>query len=748
MGWREQLTGWRPSGWVGLRPNGAGLQKPHHYRDMAKAAWANRVHPKYALDVLRKGACDGCALGVAGLHDWTIDGVHLCTTRLQLLELNTSDALDPTVLADVAPLARHSSSQLRRMGRLAHPMRRRRGEPGFARISWDEALEVVAGALRRTTPERVALYLTSRGITNETYYAAGKAARAMGIASVDSAARVCHAPSTVGLKEAVGVAASTCSLQDVIESDLVVLWGTNPANNQPVFMKYLYLAKQRGCRVVVVNPYLEPGLERYWVPSNLESAIFGTKVCDLHVPVRPGGDVALANAVLKRLVARGAVDDAFVSQHTRGWGDLVAALEAQPEDDLLEAAGVTTDELEAFTGLYADAGSAVLVWSMGITQHRDAVDGVRAIVNLALARGNVGRDGAGLMPIRGHSGVQGGAEMGAYATALPGGQPVDHEHAEALAGAWGFAVPAEPGLTAPEMVGAAAAGQLDVLWTSGGNFLEVLPDPPAVAAALDRVPLRVHQDVVVTSQMLQDGDDVVLLPVATRYEQEGGGTQTTTERRVIFSPEIPRQVGEARSEWRLFADVAARVRPELAAAFRWPTNQALRSEIGRVVPAYAGIEALADTGDQVQWGGRHLCEGGRFPLPDGRARFTVLEPSHADLPAGSFTVSTRRGKQFNTMVHADVDPLTGAGRDAVYIDEADARTVGAGDGARVRLTSDTGVFEGHLKVVRLPARALQVHWPEGNVLIASGPSHLEPRSKVPDYNAVVTLEVLPPEGHR
>src|SRR5688500_1589550 len=299
MGWREQLTGWRPSGWAGWRPNGAGLQKPHHYRDMAKVAWANRAHPKYALDVLTKGACDGCALGVAGLHDWTIDGIHLCTTRLQLLELNTADAIDPLLLGDVSPLRDRSSSQLRRLGRLGHPMRRRRGEAGFRRIDWAEALGALAGAISHTEPDRVALYLTSRGLTNETYYVAGKAARAMGIMGIDSAARVCHAPSTVGLKQTIGVAASTCSLQDVIESDLIVLWGTNPANNQPVFMKYLYVAKQRGCRVVVVNPYLEPGLEQYWVPSNVESALFGTKVCDLHVPILPGGDVALAIALLQ-----------------------------------------------------------------------------------------------------------------------------------------------------------------------------------------------------------------------------------------------------------------------------------------------------------------------------------------------------------------------------------------------------------------------------------------------------------------
>lgn len=742
MSWREQLTGWRRSGWVSLRPNGIGLQKPNHYKDMAKVAWANRAHPKYAIDVLTKGACDGCALGVAGLHDWTMDGVHLCTTRLNLLQLNTADPFDPDLLSDVSRLADRTSTQLRELGRLGYPMRRRRGDAGFTRIGWDEALAVVGSAIAVADRDRVALYLTSRGITNETYYVAGKAARAMGVASIDSAARVCHAPSSVGLKESIGVAASTCSLQDVIDSDLVVLWGTNPANNQPVFMKYLYLAKKRGCRVVVVNPYLEPGLEHYWVPSNVESALFGTKICDLHVPVRPGGDVALANAVLKRLIERGAVADTFIADHTRGWNDLTTALTAQDDGDLLEQAGLTNEQVDAFVDLYASAGSAVLIWSMGITQHRDAVDGVRAIVNLGLARGNVGRDGAGLMPIRGHSGVQGGAEMGAYATAFPGGGAVDQANAAALAATWGFPVPAAPGRTAPEMLEAAGAGLLDVLWSSGGNFLEVLPDPPMVEAALDRVPLRIHQDVVLTSQMLVEGDDVVLLPVATRYEQEGGGTETTTERRIVFSPEIPRQVGEARSEWRLFAEVAKRVCPQHRICFAWASNQALRQEIAEVVPAYAGIEGLAATGDQVQWGGRHLCADGVFPLPGGRARFTPLVPYSPALPPGAFNLATRRGKQFNSMVHAEIDPLTGARRDAVYIDAADAALLGAPNGAAVRLTSEAGTFEGHLKVVRLPARTLQIHWPEGNVLISGGGSHREPQSNVPDYNAVVTIEVL------
>jgi molybdopterin-dependent oxidoreductase alpha subunit len=735
MSLRSQLTTWKPSLWAGWRPNGVGAQKPNHYGEMLRVVKDNRAHPKYAWDVLTKGACDGCALGVAGLHDWTIDGVHLCTTRLRLLEVNTADAIDPLLLEDVSPLADRTGAQLRALGRLGHPMRRRRGEVGFRRVDWDEALDALAGAISVAGGDRSALYLTSRGITNETYYVAGKAARAMGIANVDSAARVCHAPSTLGLKETIGVAASTCSLQDVIESDLVVLWGSNPANNQPVFMKYLYLARQHGCRVVVVNPFLEPGLDRYWVPSNLESAVFGTKMCDLHVPVRPGGDVALANAVLKLLIERDAIDERFVREQTEGWDRLRASLDEQSVDDLVVLAGVAREVAEAFADEYARASSAVLVWSMGITQHRDAVDGVRAIVNLALAGGNVGRDGAGLMPIRGHSGVQGGAEMGAYATAFPGGAPVDVAHANELGSLWGFDVPSRPGLTAPEMVDAAERGELDVLWMSGGNFLDVLPDPPRVQAALERVPLRVHQDVVLTSQMLVPGDDVILLPVATRYEQEGGGTQTTTERRIIFSPEIPRQVGEARSEWRVFADVANRVRPDLRRAFSWADNRSLRTEIAYVVPLYAGIETLADTGDQVQWGGRHLCTE-----PSWRGRFTPLVPDVPALGVDKFLVTTRRGKQFNSMVQSEIDPLTGAPRDAVYIDAADAAALGLGTGAPVVLRSATGAMHGTLFVVRLAARTLQVHWPEGNVLIPAGVEHREPGSKVPAYEAVVTLE--------
>jgi molybdopterin-dependent oxidoreductase alpha subunit len=729
----------RPSLWVSLVPYGIGRTKPNHYFEILRTVWDNRHDLPYAWRILSKGVCDGCALGVAGFRDWTMDGVHLCTTRLDLLKLNTARALDPAVLADVASLPR-SSGALRALGRLPYPMLRRRGEAGFRRVTWDEALDLAATRIRASAPERLGFYLTARGLTNETYYAAQKVARYLGTNNVDNAARVCHAPSTGALRKAIGVAATTCSYRDVIESDLVVLFGADIANAQPVFMKYLYLARKRGTKVVVVNPLREPGLEHYWVPSSVESALFGTKMADAFFAIHTGGDLAFVRGVLKILIEDGGVDEAFVREHTVGFGELRAVLAATSLDDLAAASGSSVDELRVFAKLYREARSAVLVWSMGVTQHVCGTESVQGIVDLALARGNLGRPGSGPMPIRGHSGVQGGAEMGAYATALPGGLPVTPENARALGERYGFEVPARPGLTAAEMVEAAGRGEIDVLWSSGGNFLETLPDPDSVRVALARTPLRVHQDIVVSRQMLVDGDEVLLLPAMTRYEQPGGGTETTTERRVVLSPEIPGpRPGEARAEWAIFAEVGRRVRPELAPALGLGSAAEIREEIAAVVPAYAGIERLAQGGDSIQWGGALLCEGWRFPTPDGRAHFSDARPAPASaLPAGRYHLSTRRGKQFNSMVWRDRDPLTGATRDAVFLSADDARALGVSEGEALVVRAESGAaLRAHAHVAPIRAGNVQMFWPEANVLIAAG--RRDPVSGVPDYNAVVEI---------
>jgi molybdopterin-dependent oxidoreductase alpha subunit len=723
-----------------LAPFGVGLTKPKHFRDMAGVVWANRDNLGYAWKVISRGVCDGCALGVAGLHDWTIDGVHLCMTRLNLLRLNTMPEMDHTLLADAAAMSRLDNRELRALGRLAYPMLRRKGEKGFSRITWDEALALAGGKLRAADPRRVAFFLTARGITNEVYYAGQKAARFLGTSHIDNAARICHSPSTVAMKQTIGLSASTCSYADWMGTDLVVFFGSNPANDQPVSTKYLHLAKKQGTKIALVNPYLEPGMKRYWVPSEAGSALFGTNLADHWFPVAQGGDIALLYGVLKRLVETDKVDRGFVAAHTSGFDALEAQVKELSWETLEAGSGLSRASIEELADLIGRARNAVFVWSMGITQHSFGGDAVQMILNVALARGFLGRDFCGVMPIRGHSSVQGGAEMGAYATALPGGLAVTPANAAALSAQYGFPVPDKPGLTTTEMVEAAARGELDVFYLLGGNFLRTLPEPEYVRAALARVPLRIHQDIIVTDQMfIEPGEAVLLLPGKTRYEQDDGGTETSTERRVMFTPEIPRQVGEARAEWKILFDVAAAAFPERAAPLQGVTGQALREEIARVVPFYEGVQHLKKTGDAFQYGGRHLCVGGVCATPDGRARLRPVDLPAAPPDDGTFHVSTRRGKQFNTLIYADVDPLNGAPREAVLMSDDDAARLHVKQGDRIALVNDLGRYEGTVFLAPLAPGNLQVHWPEGNVIVHRG--RVDALSGVPDYNARVRVEL-------
>jgi molybdopterin-dependent oxidoreductase alpha subunit len=728
---------WNPKLWASVVPRNPTQQKPNHYLEMARVAWENRDQLPFAWRILKQGTCDGCALGTTGLRDWTLDGVHLCMVRLELMRLNTAPALDPGRLADVSRLDGLGSRELRGLGRLPEPMLRRRGEAGFRVVSWDEAFGAAAEKIRSARKERFAVYVTSRGILNEHYYAAQKAARAMGTNHVDNSARLCHAASTVAMKRTLGYGATTCSYTDWIGTDLIVFFGSNTPNNQPVTMKYLYHARQRGARVAVVNPYLEPGLKRYWVPSVAESAVFGTRFADDWFAVDTGGDLAFLNGVLKVLVAEDGVDREFVARHTKGFDEARAHVEGQSFELLEERSGSTRAEMRRFAEMLTAARNGIFVWSMGLTQHAHGVDTIQALVNVALARGWVGREKTGLMPIRGHSGVQGGAEVGC----APG---LDDEQRRRFEQVWGFAPPAWPGLTAAEMVDAAYRGGLDVFWMTGGNFLETLPDPGAVERALGRVGTRIHQDILLSSMMLlPPGDTVVLFPATTRYESPGGGTETSTERRIIFSPEVPgRRIGSARPEWEVFGEVASRVRPELANRLRFTSSAQIREEIGRAVPLYAGIERLDRQGDSFQWGGPRLFADGHFVTPDGKATFSRVTPPERRATGGRLYVSTRRGKQFNSMVQHRVDPLTGAARDDVLISPEDAARLRIATGDRIRLTSAWGRFEGRARIDAIKAGNVEVHWPEGNPLLSR--EEMDAASKEPDYNAVVEVERIGP----
>ena len=507
-------------------------------------------------------------------------------------------------------------------------MLRRAGDSGFRVVSWDDALDRIAGEARAVDPERMAFYLTSRGVTNEVYYAAQKAARFLGTNHVDNSARLCHAASTVAMKATLGHAASTCSYADWLHADLIVLFGSNVANNQPVTTKYLHHAKRNGAQIAVVNPFREPGLERYWIPSIASSAVSGTVLADHWFEVHTGGDLAFLLGVLLALVERGGIDAAFVDARTTGFAEACAQAAAVGWDRIVGDSGMSRERIVEFADLLIARPNTVFVWSMGLTQHAHGVDTVKALVNVGLARGLPGRPNRGLVPIRGHSGVQGGAEVGCVPR-LDAGARARMERA------WPSRCLRRSGWTAGEMIAHAAEGDVDLFWIVGGNFLETLGDERRSRDALRRPRLRVHQDIVVSSSMLAPSDgDVLLLPATTRYESPGGGTETSTERRVIFSPEIPgRRIGSARVEWSVFRDVMARAWPDKTALVGLEDAAAIRREIAAVVPLYAGIETLAAQGDQVQWGGPTLFADGRFATPDGKARFsavTLTRPARAE----------------------------------------------------------------------------------------------------------------------
>ncbi len=736
------LSGNRARKWVSLVPYGLHEQHPNAFQDIAETIWENRDQMAYAWRILNDGCCDGCSLGTTGMRDWTMKGIHLCQLRLRLLRLNTMPAMNLRLLEDADALGKTKARHLSRLGRLSAPMIRRKGEKGFHQISWDEALDVAARGLRETDPKRLGWFVTSRGLTNETYYAQQKVARFFGTNHVDTSARICHAPSTAALGATIGCAATTCSYSDWIGTDLLIFVGTNIANNQPVATKYICLAKDAGTRVLVVNPYLEPGLDRYWVPSMAKSALFGTKFADDFFQIHPGGDIAFFNGILKLLIENDWIDRKFINERTSGFAEAEEKVRNLAWEDLERGSGLTRGHMLRFAEAFGNARHAIIVWSMGITQHRYGSDNVRAIVNLQLAKGNVGRPNTGLMPIRGHSGVQGGAEMGAVPTAYVMGVPVNEENAQRLAQPelWGFAPPTSKGMTASHMILAAERGEIDTLWQTGGNFVDTMPEPDRVVQGMKTIKLRIHQDICVSSNMLiEPADTVLLLPGRTRYEQRGGGTETNTERRIIFSPEIPGpRLPETKDEWEIPVLVARRADPERAAKiFPWRDTGDIREEIDRVCPTYRGIANLRKKGDNFQYGGPRLLVD-RFLTPDGLGRFSAVNLPEENIPPGHFLLATRRGRQFNSIIHGDKDLLNGAMRDHILMAREDAQHLGVKDGDAIVLSNDRGQFRGRVKIDRIKPGSLQGYWPEVNVVVPAG---CLDASGVPDYNAIV--EVFP-----
>jgi predicted molibdopterin-dependent oxidoreductase YjgC len=381
----------------------------------------------------------------------------------------------------------------------------------------------------------------------------------------------------------------------------------------------------------------------------------------------------------------------------------------------------------------------VFIYSMGLTQYEFGVDNVRMVVSLALARGMIGRPGTGVMPIRGHSGVQGSAECGADPEKLPGAVGLDAEHVARFEAEWRHPIPREKGVRAAELLDRAGDTGLDVLYLIGGNHLETMPDRKHARRALSRVKLRIHQDIVLnTSTLLEAEEAVLVVPAQTRYEQRSGGTSTSTERRIRFTPEIrgPR-LAEAKPEWEIPCLIGLALLPERHDLFGYRDTAEIRAEMARLMPLYRGIETLAKEGDSVQWGGPQLGGDG-FPTPDGKAQFSSVPLPRVDVPLGQFLLTTRRGKQFNSMTYGARDPLTGGqARDAILLDPRDWAELGIREGERVRVISQAGTLEATAGAGPCRRGHAQGFWPECNALLGR---KYDPASGEPDYNTAVRIE--------
>ncbi|SDH87099.1 oxidoreductase alpha (molybdopterin) subunit [Alteribacillus persepolensis] len=739
-----------PKLWAGKTPMGLGKIKPHHIRDTMKVAWENKDNALYAYRILTQGVCDGCALGVSGLRDQTLDGPHLCTTRLNVLRLNTQPAMDPKWLEDVEKLREMSSTELRQLGRIPYPLSRKKGENKFTRISWDDALNRIAEKIKDISPQQLAFYLTARGITNEVYYTAAKTARFLGTNNIDNASRICHSPSKTALKRSLGIGASSCNYKDWIGSDVLVFWGSVAANNQPVSTKYMYAAKKAGTKIIMINPYREPSMEKYWIPSIPESAVFGTQIVDDVYQVNIGGDIAFMNGIMKHWFEMEeqepgcAIDHDFVKEHTNGFASLKKHIAQQNWQDLEQSSGLSKQRMYEFAELLAQSKSGVFIWSMGLTQHRFGTDNISQVANLAMLRGFIGREHCGLMPIRGHSGVQGSGEMGADPFVLPGGDFTE-ENAQRLEDIWNFDIPRWQGDTVGQTLENSLLPEdherkLKLFYTSGGNFLETMPDPDFIQNVLENIDLRVHQDIIFNTSTLADAkEEVIVLPAMTRYEQAGGGTSTSTERMVYFSPEIkgPR-IEEARCEWEIYIDLAARVYPDRKHLIEWEDAEQIRDEIAVSNPNYDGIQHLKEKGDVFQWGGAWLCENGECPTPDGKGNLLSIDIPENRRTEGKFYVTSRRGKQFNSMIYSEKDPFNAAQRYDIFISEQDADTLGIQEGESIVAYNQFGTYQGTAKFEDISAGNIAVYWPEGNILLPKGV--YEDHAQIPEYNTAVIVE--------
>lgn len=680
-----------------------------------------------------KNACKTCALGMGGTRGGMVNEAghfpEVCKKSLQ------AQAGDMHGTFSEADLARHSierlgemtSAQLERLGRLTFPVRAGAGDTHYRRITWDEAFDRAAAGLEESGPAQTFFYASGRS-SNEAAFLLQVVARAWGCENINNCSYYCHSASGAALGRVYGSGTASVVLDDIARADLLVIAGANPASNHPRLMTQVMNLRRRGGKVIVVNPLRELGLVRFRIPSDVRSMLFGSTMSDLYLQPHVGTDIALFKAMLKGVVERGGVDDDFVASYTAGWDEVRADVEASSWDELLAVCGVARADVDRAVDLLVNAKRGVLCWAMGLTHHANGVDNILALANVALARGWLGRPGSGLLPIRGHSNVQGVGSVGVT-------PKLKEAFSARMAEVYGVARAAEPGWDTYRAMEAAAEGRVQAAVLLGGNLYASNPDLAWASQALRRIPLTVYLSTKWNQGHIHGrGRESIVLPVLARDEESQSTTQESMFNFVRLSEGgRPAVSGEMRSEVDIIATLAERILPP--GRFDWSSlrsHRELRAGIARVVPGYEGIGAIDGDGGEFQIGGRTFHEP-RFSTPDGRAHFHVT-----DLPGNDgadFRLMTLRSEgQFNTVVYEEEDLYRGnTRRDVVMMAAADAGRLGVGEGDRVVVESDAGVLEVCAAIVDIAPGNLAMYYPEANILV---PRRIDPRSGTPAFKSV------------
>ncbi|MFD9208894.1 FdhF/YdeP family oxidoreductase [Streptomyces sioyaensis] len=654
----------------------------------------------------------------------------------------------------VADLADRSGYWLGQQGRLTHPMYLAEGADHYVPVSWERAFDLVGEELTALDSPDEAVFYTSGRTSNEAAFLYQLFAREFGTNNLPDCSNMCHESSGSALTETLGIGKGSVLLEDLYQADLIIVAGQNPGTNHPRMLTALEKAKAGGAKIISINPLPEAGLERFKNPQTPRGlAGGGTALTDLFLQVRLGGDQALFRA-LNRLILNtdGALDEDFIRAHTHGFEEFAQAARADDDgDETLAATGLTREEIGRALAMVLASRRTIVCWAMGLTQHKHSVPTIREVVNFLLLRGNIGRPGAGVCPVRGHSNVQGDRTMGIFERPAPA-------FLDALEKEFGFAPPREHGLDVVRAIRALRDGQAKVFFAMGGNFVAATPDTDVTEAAMRRARLTVHVSTKLNRSHVITGARALILPTLGRTERDVRRSPDgkSTEQFVTVEDSMG-MVHASRgrlepasshllSETAIVARLARRVLGERS---RTPWEEfaqdyaAIRDRIAQVVPGFEDFNTKV-----ARPGGFALPHAPRdsrsFPTATGKANFTAAPVEYPAVPEGRLLLQTLRSHdQYNTTIYGLSDRYRGIknGRRVVLVHPDDARERGLADGAYADLVSEwTDGSERRaagFRVVHYPTArgCAAAYYPETNVLIPL--DHTADTSNTPAAKSVV-----------